>query len=422
MKQVINPTFFKVVLSVLCFGLFSFSWGQEGDPAKGKTLFNTHCAACHKLDAKMVGPALGGVQEKRTQEWLHKWIKNSQKLIASGDKDAVAVFEEYNKVPMLAYEDILTDQDIDDILAYTSNPPKEEPKIEVAEIPIETPPFQHTKTLIFIGAVIVLLSLIWVLIKATQILRVLAKVNNKEEVLRNDKYFPLWNLFLKNKILMSAFGLILFFGSTAIIFDYLMQVGVDKGYQPIQEIHYSHKIHAGDNQIDCNFCHSAARTSKTAGIPSLNVCMNCHKTIDQYNGATEPHKGLTKEFYDGEIQKLYDAVGWDAKNQRYTGVQKPVKWTRIHNLPDHVYFSHAQHVTAAGIACQKCHGSVEKMEIVEQHSPLTMGWCINCHRETEVDNNNPYYEKIHKELAKKYGVEKLTIAQLGGLECGKCHY
>ena len=202
-----------------------------------------------------------------------------------------------------------------------------------------------------------------------------------------------------------------------------MQIGVDQGYQPVQPIHFSHKIHAGDNQIDCQFCHSSARSSKTSGIPSLNVCMNCHMNIDEYNGEVDVANGYTKEFYDNEIQKLYDAIGWDKEEQAYTGVEQPVKWVRVHNLPDFAYFNHAQHVTAGGVDCQQCHGPVEEMEILTQHSPLTMGWCIECHRTTNVAmEGNEYYEKIHEELSKKYGVERLTVAQMGGIECGKCHY
>ena len=206
-----------------------------------------------------------------------------------------------------------------------------------------------------------------------------------------------------------------------------MQVGVDQGYQPVQPIHYSHRIHAGDNEIDCKYCHSSARVSKTSGIPSLNVCMNCHKSISEVADASNPNSSVTeeysKEFYDGEIQKLYEATGWDPATQSYTGETKPVKWVRIHNLPDFAYFNHSQHVSVAGVACQECHGPVEEMEVMYQYSPLTMGWCINCHRETNVKmEGNEYYEKIHDELSKKYGVETLTAAQMGALECGKCHY
>jgi hypothetical protein len=199
-------------------------------------------------------------------------------------------------------------------------------------------------------------------------------------------------------------------------------VGVDQDYAPLQPIHYSHRIHAGNNGIDCKYCHSSARVSKNAGIPSLNVCMNCHKSISEVSDTTATAEH-SKAFYDGEIQKLYNAVGWDKDAQKYTGKTEPVKWVRIHNLPDFAYFNHSQHVTVAGIECQKCHGPVETYEIQKQFAPLTMGWCINCHRETEVKmEGNAYYDKIHKELSKKYGVDKLTAAQMGGLECGKCHY
>ena len=203
-----------------------------------------------------------------------------------------------------------------------------------------------------------------------------------------------------------------------------MQVGVDQGYMPVQPIHYSHRIHAGDNEIDCKYCHSSARVSKQSGIPSLNVCMNCHKTISTVADETLAEgKSEYGVDYNKEIQKLYKAVGWDEANQQYTGETEPVKWVRIHNLPDFAYFNHSQHVTVGGIECQKCHGPVEEMEIMYQDAPLTMGWCINCHRETNVKvEGNAYYEKIHEELSKKYGVDKLTAAQMGGLECGKCHY
>jgi hypothetical protein len=232
---------------------------------------------------------------------------------------------------------------------------------------------------------------------------------------------PLWKAFVDNQFLMLCSAILMLLVSAYFVYGFLMQIGVNQGYEPVQPIHYSHKIHAGDNEIDCKYCHSSARVSKHSGIPSLNVCMNCHKTIYEYNGETTEE--YSKEFYDGEIQKLYKAVGWDDEEQEYTGETQAVKWVRIHNLPDFAYFNHAQHVSVAGIECQTCHGPVEEMEIMYQYSPLTMGWCINCHRETNVKvKDNQYYEKIHEQLSQKYGVDKLTAAQMGGLECGKCHY
>jgi cytochrome c family protein len=433
----------KLWLLAAFLPIYLFGQDTSGDAAKGKDLFKANCAACHKLDGKLVGPPLGGITEKKSAEWLHKWIKNSKALIDAGDKDAIAIFEEYDKVPMLAYDGILSDGDIDNVLAYIADPSKAEAAAPATPAATDTPATATPATatasadtpaaaptapkgkgslalVLGIASAALLLIFLAIVFKTNREIKRLAKENNQEEYLKQSKYYPLWNVFVKNKIITIVVGLLLFFTSTYFAYGYLMQVGIDQGYQPIQEIHYSHKIHAGDNQIDCKFCHSAARTSKTAGIPSLNVCMNCHKTIDEYTGpVTEQY---TKEFYDGEIQKLYNAVGWDPENMAYTGVQKPVKWTRIHNLPDHVYFNHSQHVTVAGVACQQCHGDVQTMEVVEQHAPLTMGWCINCHRTTDVNDANPYYEKIHEQLAKKYGKEKLTIAELGGLECGKCHY
>ena len=199
-------------------------------------------------------------------------------------------------------------------------------------------------------------------------------------------------------------------------------MGVDQGYQPIQPIAFSHKIHAGENKIDCQYCHSSAKHSKHSGIPSVNVCMNCHKGIAEVASETKMD-GYSTEQLNAEIQKVYDAAGWDPEKFEYTGEEKPVKWIRIHNLPDFVYFNHSQHVTVGGLECKECHGPVETMHELYQYSPLTMGWCIDCHRETNVDlKGNEYYEKVHQQLAEKYEVDQVTAAQLGGLECGKCHY
>ena len=234
---------------------------------------------------------------------------------------------------------------------------------------------------------------------------------------------PIWKAFIKNQFLMFVTAIFFLLASAYFVFGYFMQIGVDQGYQPVQPIHYSHKIHAGDNGIDCKYCHSSARVSKTSGIPSLNVCMNCHKSIYEVAPETLAEGNKIGVNYNDEIQKLYAAAGWDDAEQKYTGNSQPVKWVRIHNLPDFVYFNHSQHVTVAGVECQTCHGPVEEMEVMYQHAPLTMGWCIECHRTTNVNiKDNAYYTKIHEALSKKYGVDKLTVAQMGGLECGKCHY
>ena len=392
-----------------------------GDAAAGKALFNANCAACHKLDAKMTGPALRGVAERRDRAWLGKWIKDSKALIASGDADAVKVFEENNKVAMTAFPQ-LSDADVDNIIAYTSEP------LPIPDVKKELPGSEKASGGISNELVLGLLAgilavLVAMLFMVNNVLTKIAKANNVEFV-KSDKTLPIWKAFAKNQFLVLVSVIILMLTSAFFIYGYLSQIGVDKDYAPIQPIHYSHKIHAGDNGIDCKYCHSSARVSKNAGIPSLNVCMNCHKNISEFQGDKDStYVEYTKEFYTGEIQKLYDAVGWDKTAQKYTGKTKPVKWVRIHNLQDFVYFNHSQHVTVAGIECQTCHGPVQTYEIQKQFAPLTMGWCINCHRQTNVKvEGNDYYKKIHTELSKKYGVDKLTAAQMGGLECGKCHY
>ena len=395
---------------------------QEPDIQKGKSLFNSQCAACHKLNRKLVGPALRGVSAKYEKDWLYSWIKNSAALIKSGDEQAVAIYEEYNKVAMNAFPN-LSNEDIDNILAYTDYvPPKPTPPPGAPVTQTTTSSSNNDIIIILLSFVLLVLVILLYLINKT--LKSLVEQNTVfADTKTNKKGIPLWKAFAKNQFLVFVSVIFLLFSSAYYAYGYMLQVGVDQGYMPIQPIHYSHKIHSGANQIECQYCHSSAKKSKHSGIPSLNVCMNCHQNIAEYNGEEDLEKGYTREFYTNEIKKLYKAVGWDENSQSYTGETEPVKWVRIHNLPDFVYFNHAQHVTVAGVDCKTCHGPVEEMEILYQHSSLTMGWCINCHRETNVKlKDNEYYAKIHEELSKKYGVEELTAAQMGGLECGKCHY
>ena len=404
----------------------------QGDAKNGEKLFKADCTACHALDKQLIGPALGGVVDRLKTEqnldtdWLHKWIKDNEALRASGDKYANEVFEKFNKTAMLPFPN-LSDQDIDDILEYTTNPPAPEPVADAASADVNSVAALQEAQKQSMNSKVILLSLLaigglllWLLLKLRQLVKLqqaeeLAGVNASRATSFADVYKKYHYI---GKGILVVLGIFAAYG----IWNWLMWIGVYKGYKPEQPIYFSHKIHAGENKIDCQLCHSSAKYGKVSEIPSMNVCMNCHRTISEYNGKyMEP--GKDKEFYDGEIQKIYAATGWDPASQQYTGKTQPVEWTRIHNMPDFVYFNHSQHVTVGGIECQTCHGPVESMEIVSQHAPLTMGWCINCHRETDVKvENNEYYTKIHEQLSKKYGVEKLTVAQMGGLECGKCHY
>ncbi len=408
-----------------------------GDPAAGKTLFNQNCAACHALNRNMTGPALANVEQRLYEEegldreWLYKWIRNSAGLIGSGDDYANRVYNEWNQVAMNAFP-TLSDQDIDNILAYTAAPPPAPvtTTTAAAEATSATGSSGISNELILGVLAFVLLVLVVMLVTVNATLRRIAVANNVELTeLKKARGKPIWQAFVENQFLVFVSVVAFLLVGTYYVYAYMMQIGIDQGYAPVQPIHYSHRIHAGVNKIECTYCHSSALESKHSGIPSLNVCMNCHKSIYEYKGTPEGPSaedlanGYTNEFYTGEIKKLYKAVGWDEETQQYTGETQPVEWVRIHNLPDYAYFNHSQHVVAGQIECQTCHGPVEEMEILYQYSPLTMGWCINCHRETEVKlADNEYYDKIHKQLSEKYGVESLTAAQMGGIECGKCHY
>jgi len=198
-------------------------------------------------------------------------------------------------------------------------------------------------------------------------------------------------------------------------FNIASNTGRQQNYEPTQPIAFSHKLHAGINGVDCQYCHSGARIGKSAVVPSANVCMNCHKAVQS-----------GPEYGKEEIAKIYEAVDWDVETQTYGNNPKPIEWVRIHNLPDHVYFNHAQHVAVGKIACQKCHGEVENMDKVKQHASLGMGWCIDCHRETQVQfaSNDYYkiYEQIHEDIKNNKDRNKVTVEDIGGTECQKCHY
>jgi len=243
--------------------------------------------------------------------------------------------------------------------------------------------------------------------------------------------------FYKNKVYIALFSIVLFIVGGYYTANALIDFGRQKHYEPTQPIFYSHKVHAGINQINCLYCHGAAMESRHAAIPSVNVCMNCHKTINEYTKGPELTRADgTKVDGTKEIQKLYSYAGFDPKNSSAwdPSKAKPITWTKIHNLPDHVYFNHSQHIKAGKVQCQSCHGEITNMDEVYQFSELSMGWCINCHRNTKVDfykidssgkatGNKFYsiYEKFHNDI-KSGKMDSVTVKDIGGLECQKCHY
>jgi cytochrome c553 len=183
-----------------------------------------------------------------------------------------------------------------------------------------------------------------------------------------------------------------------------LTLGRSRNYSPIQPVKFSHAVHAGQNGTDCIYCHSSAPYSKTAGIPPINVCMNCHLMV---------RNGTRSGVF--EISKIIS----------YYENQKPIEWIKVHNLPDHVFFSHAQHVSIGKVSCVECHGDVKKMNVIKQVSDLSMGWCINCHRTKKIDFHNNLFYSQYRDLAeklKKGEIDSVTVSMTGGRECMKCHY
>lgn len=412
----------KTVLLLACFTVWGISAKAQGDAAKGATIFGSNCAACHKIDTRLTGPALGPIISSETNDkWLASWIHNSQALVAAKDPKALEIFNKFNQSIMPAFGS-LSDGDIADILAYVRADWKKIQDDKAKAAPAGGAAAAEDKgpsdlaVYALIGVIVIALIIILVLNKVIATLERLlsgkrllpVEEDAVEEEAPTEKYSTLKRI-LKNKKLVFF---ILFCATVAMsswTWVVLWNTHVPQGYQPVQPIKFPHDLHAGVMQIQCQYCHTGAYKSKNASIPSLNVCMNCHKTVK-----TE----------SPEIHKIYDALGYDPQTQTYDSLKaRPIQWIRIHSLPDFVYFNHSQHVKVGGIKCQQCHGPIETMKEVYQYSPLTMKWCIQCHKRTDINmKGNGYYENmvaVH-DLIKK-GV-KVTPAQLGGIECGKCHY
>lgn len=433
----------------------------------GKELFVANCASCHNKNMKddLTGPALAGTEERWAafpRKDLYAWIRNSQALIATGHPRANELWGKWKPTLMNNFPG-LTDEQIESLLLYIK-----EPTAPVAAGPAAGAPVKEEDgfpwTMVGLASVLVLLA--FALMRIVDNLANVSRVKNGLPPAERTAYQILTT---KGAIAFLVFGTILIFGYKAV--DNATKMGREQGYKPDQPINFSHKIHAGINKIDCQYCHDTARRSKQSGIPGANTCMNCHAAVKKgsISGTSEITKifasigfdPIAGKYLDGyenwsekQIEELYkkwigqeymsansltalDESGKSVVENQWEGIvsalkddsngkiQGPIEWVRIHNLPDHAYFNHAQHVAIGEVACQKCHGKVEEMDVVHQYSTLGMGWCINCHRETEVKfKDNDYYkqyERYHNEL--KAGTrDKVTVEDIGGLECQKCHY
>ena len=411
-----RPLFGLIFLSLFFTSFFNLYAQDEEKPtfdesvvSSGESLFKGNCTVCHAINEVVIGPALRDVHERQSEEWIYAFIKNSQKVIKSGDEYAVKLYEQYNKTLMTSFD--FSNEELNAIVTYIKSESAKEVQVVVADVSDQNlvsteSSFSSSNFYLSLGLnIFLLLVIIFVLFRFTNLSKkyILLKDNqSKGKILDEDDMevvdsgFKLKKFIKSNKVVgISSFLFIAIFVKSCI--DGLYTVGIQQNYMPTQPIAFSHKIHAGQYEIDCNYCHTGVNISKSANIPSVNICMNCHGVIN----TDKP-----------EIQKILTA--YEEK--------RPIEWVRVHNLPDLSYFNHSQHVAVGGLECSTCHGPIEEMEVVYQYAELTMGWCINCHRETDVNaKGNKYYDNL-VELHKSSSKKPLKVEDIGGLECSKCHY
>jgi mono/diheme cytochrome c family protein len=417
---------FSIALTFILFLGFAGEGFSQGDVKNGELVFKGNCASCHKPDKDMTGPAMKGALTRwgGNKQKIYKWVKNPAAMKASGDAYVTTLLAKWEGKSGLMAAQNVNDKEIDDVLAYVEayTPPVAVTPVAPSGEGVTADNNSNT------GAWLLIIAFVFgiVAFSMSGVKRQLASA-----ILAKDGQPPLpeltyWENFKvwmsRNKIFVGLIILFLIIAGAVDTWDRLASIGIYQGYKPEQPIAFNHTLHAGTNGINCVYCHNSAEKSKHAGIPSVNICMNCHKAINQ--GKSEQG---TKD-----IQKIYAAIGWDPEEQKYSGKEQPIKWVKVHNLPDHVYFNHSQHVVVGKIECQECHGPVDKEYTVgQQYSKLTMGWCIDCHNKTAVKmEGNGYYDEIqarlkdhgHKELKQYLEDGTITAKELGGWECSKCHY
>ena len=412
--QILNLPFFISLVFLSFHSIFLIAQAPEKIDnsviENGKDLFTGNCTVCHGIDEVVIGPALRDVHERKSEEWIYSFIKNSQKVIQSGDEYAVNLYNEYNKTLMTSFD--FNDEELNSIVEYIKAESSKPIEILVADESIDGGSSSElvtsvSNTYVYFLSALVVISLFVTIIVLFQFNKLSKRYILLENSLSGDKlsesdkefleYKFDYKRFLKSDFILGATSFLFTIVFVRSCIDGLYTVGIQQNYQPTQPIAFSHKIHAGQFEIDCNYCHTGVRNSKSANIPSVNICMNCHNSIN-----TEKP----------EIQKILTA--YEEK--------KPIEWIRVHNLPDLSYFNHSQHVEVGGIECETCHGPIKEMDVVYQYAELTMGWCVNCHRETELNSKgNEYYDKLVA-LHGKNSKNPLKVQDIGGLECSKCHY
>lgn len=423
---------------------------------EGEKLFKANCASCHNPVKNATGPKMQGVLQKwidaGEEELIYKWVQNPSKLYNSGKSKMAKAIWDWSPTAMTP-QGHLSREEVESIFAYVDNyaPPVAAVGGSVSSgdsITTESDSSEYWWWIISFILVFVLFAILGVRRELSA--AVAAKegllVDSTSTFVTSAQQWFLRNWFVT---VLLVVGVALFAGVE--LFGRAYQLGVYEDYMPSQPVAYSHKLHAGKMGIECKYCHHSAEKSKHAGIPSVNVCMNCHAIV---------HEG--PQYGTEEIDKLHKASGYNKNKQAYTTdefgdrIEEPIVWNKAHNLPDHVYFSHAQHVhtNTGNIDCRQCHGPVQTytlgrvstidevnayaatedgMErgLIQLTKPLlTMGWCIECHNKKEIDlTSSGYYKEIHNRIKLRADInnkifedDKVTVKELGGWECAKCHY
>lgn len=442
LQHITNSFTSKVIVLIIFSFLICFEFLGQGE-----ALFKAKCATCHQVYKNGTGPMLSGARQRWAdageKDLIIEWVKNNVALRASGkSKRAATVYKEYAGSQMSLFTD-LSDVQVNQILDWvdaqpdpaTAGPANGTPVVDGVD-PASSEEGGNTWMWLILSTmfIIIILSVGGV----RRQLKISTGESPSDDNLTYTEEFKAWAW--KYRLPVGLGTLVILLSIIVTLFQGLSRINVVENYQPSQPIVFPHNVHAGINGIDCKYCHNSVEKSKSAGIPTVNVCMNCHKQI---NGENKP--------YAGEVKKIYAAAGWNPSGPgKYTGKTKPIVWNKVHVLPDHVYFNHSQHVVVGGIDCKQCHGDMTKMSEAVKVQPveelnkiegniklskptLTMGWCIECHGAKEVslgDGKNGYYDEIHrrlrdndKSLYKKYLKDgKVTVSELGGWECAKCHY
>ncbi|HET9430349.1 MAG TPA: cytochrome c3 family protein, partial [Chitinophagaceae bacterium] len=366
-----------LLLSFLVFSVINVS-AQDG-----KALFMSKCASCHNIFKDLAGPALQGVEER------HKWADHNELLSWINNPGGYMAKDAYTQGLLAKYKSMMTGfpdlklADVDAIISYINSEVAAAAKAPATPQTGEAVKSSNQNAIIF-GVISLILAIIAVILM--QVNSNLKKMSDDVEGILRPEPVP----FYRNKVYIAMAAILFFIVGGYYVAKGAIGLGRQVNYQPEQPIYYSHKVHAGINQINCLYCHGGAWESKHAAIPSVNVCMNCHKAITTYEKGPKLYDENGDEINGtAEIQKLHKYAGFDPANAAAwdPSKAKPIEWEKIHNLPDHVYFNHSQHVRAGKVQCQSCHGEITAMDEVKQVSELSMGWCINCHRQTKVDFN-----------------------------------